>query len=171
MPGYQGGCAYSPVVLEIGDIQIGAVELKDTSTDLRANVIAGSGGKNRLCVDAGAILGGKVQSIATTAALGGSGTFTTPSYDCQSYAGFAASLNIQRAVADTNVQVVVEHSYDNAHWFAVDTLDLGVTAAIPAAGLSRVYAPVRRYMRVTITNLTLNPLTTTELVITLMPIT
>lgn len=41
------------ISIDPGDIQIGAIEIKDADSDIRANVITNGGGENRLLVDAG----------------------------------------------------------------------------------------------------------------------
>ena len=53
-----------------GDIQVGAVEIKDDVTDLRANVQTDTSGNNRLMVDAGTLTIGSVYTVPPFTATG-----------------------------------------------------------------------------------------------------
>jgi hypothetical protein len=173
---YVGGVAYQPVVIEIGDIEIGAVEIKDQAGTRRASVV-NSGGQDRLAVDAWiagvAAINFNIQVPIeeTVIPLGPLGAFVGALHDCINYAGFGVSAEIVRGAGDATVNLVVEDSSDNGlTWHEVETLALDVTAAAPSMTLSRVYSPVRRYMRVSLVNTAAVALAGTSLAVMLKPI-
>jgi len=140
-----------------------------------------SDGKRALAVDTGAAGGGggtvqitenqQVQNVETTAALAGSGTFTSTARDYLNFEGDGVSVFIQRSAADTNVDVFIENSSDGGVTFRnVETLNLAVTAAAPTATLNRIYGVTRRHNRVRLVNNTANALLATELVTMQKPI-
>lgn len=174
---YVGGVAYQPVVIEIGDIEIGAVEIKDQAGTRRAAVI-NSGGQDRLAVDSW-VAGGAIGIAAniqvpveeTVVPLGPLTTYIGAMYDCRNYAGFGVSAEIVRGLGDATVNMLVEDSSDaGVTWHTVETLAMNVTAAAPSETLSRVYSPVRRYMRVSLTNTMPIALGGTSLAVMLKPI-
>lgn len=160
------------------DEQIGAVEIKDHTTDDRAAVLDILGVK-RLAVDASisvtiADIGVdemiQVKGTDTVAALGAAGTFAGVSKDCLSYGGYGITCWIQRGAADANVDVIVEESDDGVTWREVDRVNLAVTAAQTEDKVGRVYSPLRQYMRTRLVNNTANALAGTELYSMLKPI-
>lgn len=152
---YVGGVAYQPVVIEIGDIEIGAVEIKDQTGTRRASVV-NSGGQDRLAVDAW-VSGGsfsipQLQSIERALAAMAAGTWTGATHDCYTYAGFGVSVYLARIAADTTVDVDIETSDDGVTWRRQDRQRLVIDAGHTTVNYNRVYSPTRRYMRVQLTN-------------------
>jgi hypothetical protein len=175
---YKGGCAFQPIAIETGDIEIGAVEVKDAVVDRRAAVI-NVAGTNRLAVDTGGGGGGgnativgntQIQNVETNTPLGAGGSFTSTGRDCEKYAGFGISLYLARVLA-TNLTVIVEESIDNVAFVTRDRIEVDMPLTAPQTTLvSRVFAVTRRYMRITITNNTVNPMMSTELITMMKPI-
>jgi hypothetical protein len=105
------------------------------------------------------------QNVETTAALGGGASFSSPTRNYTHFETMGISVFVQRSVADTNVDVIIENSSDGGvTWREVDRVNLAVTAASPTATANRTYAVTRLDMRVRLVNNTANALLATELI-------
>lgn len=106
------------------------------------------------------------QIIATTAALGAGGSFTSPSQDFLNFEAMGVSVFVTAGAGALNVTVSIENSTDGVTFRNVDTIN--ITGGVGASGtLNRVYAVTRRFMRCSVANADLaNALAATELVLT-----
>jgi hypothetical protein len=99
------------------------------------------------------------------APLAGSVSATSVVIDMDEAESFGISSFIERDAADTNMDLKIEHSYNNTPagpWRELDLVNLSVTAAAPENSYDAVYAVTRRYYRVTWENKTANGLLIAE---------
>jgi hypothetical protein len=178
--------------ISFGDITLGAVELKDQDSAIRADIEPDPASiipatKNGLFTNARLyVFDGtnwvrasgfgsvatiqQVQFVETTTALGGGASFVSPERDYINFESFGTSVFIRRATADTTVLVEWEHSFDNVTFRKFDEVTLTVTAAAPTASVNRVHSVTRRFNRIRLTNQTANALAETELGVMLKPL-
>lgn len=182
------------VLLVGGDIQIGAVELKDAASADRA-VIRSDGDAIPAGPDDGALLlggrdvdaatlrhlrvstGGQLlvrqeqaQNIETTAALGAGGSFTSTERVNRFFESFAISLFLEAGASAMDVDVFVEQRQDGgATWRILDQFNLSAPAG-DSVSVDRVYSVTRERARVRLVNNDgANALAATELVLTQKP--
>lgn len=99
------------------------------------------------------------------AALAGSVSATSIVIDMDEAESFGISAYIERDSADTNLDLIVEHSFNNTPagpWRQLDLVNLAVTAASTTATYDAIYGVTRRYYRVTWQNKTANGLLIAE---------
>lgn len=110
------------------------------------------------------------QTLDTVTPLVGSASFAGLSRDAKLLGRYGVSCLVTRDTVDSDADVIVENSDDDAAWRLVELTNLAVTAAAPSNELNKTYVPTRRYMRTRVVNKTVNDLSATELVSTLRPI-
>ena len=144
--------------------------------------VIGQDGIPRLAVEADITVGDsvgigsqlQVQQVELLAPLTGSpnpgSSYPGTPTDCLKYGGYSVSVTIQRAAADTNVDIFIETSHDGTTWVLQDQVNMAVTAAAATANLHQTYSPPRKFMRVRLVNNTVNALAVTQLVTMLKPV-
>ena len=106
------------------------------------------------------------QTIETEVALIGSGTVVGKTNDMESTRSAALhfSITVTRDAADTNVDLIVEHSHDASTWRGVEVTNLAVSVGTPTQEFDKTYVATRRYLRGRLVNNTANGLSTTEFI-------
>lgn len=106
------------------------------------------------------------QTLETTTAMAGSATLVGKTHDMEDTRAGAMhySLTITRDSADTDVDLIVEHSHDASIFRTVELTNHPVTAGAPTQEFDKTYPATRRFMRARIVNKTANALSVTELI-------
>lgn len=106
------------------------------------------------------------QTIESLAALAGLATVIGKTHDMESVraAALAVGVVITRDTDDTNVDVIVEHSYDASAWRTVELTNLAVSVGTPTQEFDKDYATTRRYLRARLENKVDKALSVTEFI-------
>lgn len=168
---------YKRVVLESGDIDIGAVEIKDQDSDLRADVTPVGGGLNGLVVTGppgglgSDILGNRqVQTVEAIGLLAALATFDGSTQDSIDHEAFSASLTVASALGTTVVIRFQQRAAAPDTFRTADEMTLAVPAGGALVNFDRVWSVTRQFVRAQVENTGANPLTVAELVTMRKPV-